>query len=428
MSRVAELDRAPVVSAPSVEAEAPAEARPLSRAGRWLALDLFRFCAVCLMVQGHVFSTLLDRATKSQDWYPHHSFVHGYTAPMFLFGAGLAFGYTTFRRWDEHARFGPGAVKRFKRYGWLLVIGYGLHLPTLSLRRLFAIDDPDRIARMLQVDVLQHIGVSLAITQVLVYLVKDKRLFIWIVSAMAAVCVLAAPWVWGLDLSDGPLPVWLAGYVNASTGSIFPILPWAGFTYTGIVIAYAVGVGGDARSVSSRVSWPFAALAAAALILPIVVDRFGPFDWPPHNFWKTNPLFFFWRLGNVLTVLAVLCFGERLLSRLRWLAPTNEGPVARAVQKMVPWVKLIAAESLIIYVVHLVVLHGSVVAPGMKHTDVFAAGSVGLAKATLAAGLLFGAMVLLARLWNELKKNRPGFFVVQFSLVSVIVFVMITGR
>ena len=55
------------------------------RAGRWLALDLLRFCAVFLMVQGHTFSSLLDPSVRAERWYQHHNFVHGYTAPMFLF-------------------------------------------------------------------------------------------------------------------------------------------------------------------------------------------------------------------------------------------------------------------------------------------------------------------------------------------------------
>ena len=81
----------------------------VAKAQRWLGLDVFRFFAVLMMVQGHVFTTLLDATTKAQGWYPHHSAFHGYTAPMFLFGAGLAFGYTTFKKWDDHVAGGAFA-------------------------------------------------------------------------------------------------------------------------------------------------------------------------------------------------------------------------------------------------------------------------------------------------------------------------------
>lgn len=401
--------------------DARASDAALARPGRWLALDLFRFCAVCLMVQGHVFNTLLDQATRRQGWYPHHSFVHGYTAPMFLFGAGLAFGYTTFRGWSEHTRGGAAAIKRFKRYAWLLVIGYGLHLPTLSLSRLLSLDDPATLARMLQVDVLQHIGVSLALCQLLVLVVKQQRAFVAIVGTLAALVIFAAPWIWNVDLSGGVVPTWLAGYVNASTGSIFPLVPWAGFTYLGIVVAYAVGLNGGVESVSARVRWPFAALAAVFLIAPVLLDRFGLWPWPAHNFWKTNPLFFFWRLGNILAVLAILCFVERALEKRGALAAKGH-----FVDRALSWVKLIGAESLIIYVVHLVVLHGSVLGRGLKHTAMFRQGSLDLARASMVALALFLAMVLLAKAWSELRKTRFSFSAVQISLTSAIAYLMLT--
>lgn len=422
MSRaIAELELpAPdgTVPASAPRAEAPAKAR----GKRWIALDLFRFCAVLLMVQGHVFSTLLDQATKAQGWYPHHSFVHGYTAPMFLFGAGLAFGYTTFRKWGDHARGGAAAKKRYQRYAWLLVLGYGLHLPTLSIGRLLKIDDPQRIARMLQVDVLHHIGISLALCQLLVFVLKRKALFVGVVSALAAVAVFGAPWIWNVDLSPTSVPVGLAGYVNASTGSTFPLVPWAGFTYLGILVAYAVGVSGDASSISRRVALPFLALTLVFMLAPIGVDRLGPLPWPPHNFWKTNPLFFFWRVGNILCVLTVLCYGERLLARLGWLDVDARGAGARLAQRVIPWVTIVGAESLVIYVAHLLLLHGSVLGPGIKHTGFISAHAHGLPVATAVAAVVLLLMVLLAKAWFELRKSKVIFRAVQWTLIGVVLF------
>ncbi|HEY8431817.1 MAG TPA: heparan-alpha-glucosaminide N-acetyltransferase domain-containing protein [Sandaracinaceae bacterium] len=385
------------------------EARP--SAPRWLALDLFRFCAVCLMVQGHVFSTLLDSATKSQRWYPHHSFVHGYTAPMFLLGAGLAFGYTTFRAWDEHAKGGPATIKRFKRYAWLLVIGYALHLPTMSLSRLFALDEA-QLRQLAQVDVLQHIGVTLALCQLLVLLVKRRRAFVAVVAVLAAASAVAAPWVWAIDL-EGVSP-WLAGYVNASTGSQFPLVPWSGFTLFGIVLAHAIGIRGDARSVSERVRWPLAVVAAAFLIVPVLIDRFGVWPWPAHNFWKVNPLFFSWRLGNALAVLALLCFAERAIERAGWSG-----------SRVLSWVKLVGTESLIIYVVHLVLLHGSVLGPGLAHTETLGRGTQGVLGASAVTLVLFSAMVLLAKMWSELRKTSAAFTAAQLGLTGGFVLLML---
>lgn len=403
-----------------------ADALPAARAPRWLALDLFRFCAVCLMVQGHVFSTLLDSATKSEQWYRHHSFVHGYTAPMFLFGAGLAFGYTTFRGWDAHVAGGPSAIKRFTRYAWLLVIGYALHLPTLSFFRLFSLEAA-QVRQLAQVDVLQHIGVSLAICQALVLLVKKRRAFVTIVAVLAVLGVLGAPWVWGVELGETSLSPWLAGYVNASTGSYFPLVPWSGFTLVGILAAYAVGGSDGARSsVSERVRWPLAVLAGAFLLAPILVDRLGVWPWPPHNFWKTNPLFFFWRLGNVMAVLALLCFLERWMDQLGWLAKEATSRASRVAHRALPWVKLVGAESLIIYVVHLVLLHGSVLGRGLKDTTMLHGGAQDVLTAIGVTIVLFAAMVAVAKAWSELRKAPLAFTTAQVSLTGGFLLLMLT--
>jgi len=407
----------------------------VAKAQRWLGLDVFRFFAVLMMVQGHVFTTLLDATTKAQGWYPHHSAFHGYTAPMFLFGAGLAFGYTTFKKWDDHVAGGAFAWKRYKRYIWLLVLGYGLQLPTLSLTGLFSMDDPSRIARFFSVNVLQHIGVSLAIAQVLVKVLKSRRVFVAALAVLSAVCVFAAPWIWALDVSD--LPVFMQGYINAAGHEVvndagvarmvgrsyFPLVPWAGFTYAGIIIAYLVGLGGSASSISERAAWPFLGMALLFMLVPIGIDRLGPLPWPVHNFWKTNPLFFFWRLGNILLVLALLCHAEKFARARGWLDPETGWRILRAV---LPWVKLIAAESLVIYVAHLLVLHGSVLAPGLTRTGAIASHGHGLGMATFVALAITGLMLVVSKAWSELRKQKRAYLIVQGTMIGAIVLLALT--
>lgn len=394
----------------------------VSKAPRWLALDVFRFFAVLMMVQGHVFTWLLDDPTKAEWWYPHHSAFHGFTAPMFLFGAGLAFGYTTFRKWDAHTEGGVAALKRYKRYAWLLVLGYGLQLPTLSISQLLAIDDPARLGELFSVNVLQHIGVSLAIVQLLVGLLKRQTLVIGVLAVATAVCVFGAPWIWAVDVSG--LPIWMQGYVNHAGQSWFPLVPWAGFTYAGIILAWVLGLRGrgKAESISGRMAWPFMALALFFMIVPVVIDRFGPFPWPAHNFWKTNPLFFFWRFGNILFVLSLLCFAERFATHRGWLHDED----SRLARVVVPWVKLIAAESLVIYVAHLLVLHGSVLGPGITRVGAAEAHGHGVLDASLWTLAIMAAMVVVAKLWAELRNQGRVYTIVQLTIVGVVLLLALT--
>lgn len=392
-----------------------AGARTRDEGGRWVALDLLRFVAVALMVQGHVFTALLDARYEGERWLRHHNFVHGYTAPMFLFASGLAFGFTTFRRWSSNTRWGSSLARRFGRYGWLLVIGYALHLPARGLRRLTSLDEA-ALRTWMQVDVLQHIGTSLALLQLLAIVTRRERSFVAVVALLMVVSVFSAPVVWSTDVAWLPLP--LQGYVNASNGSMFPLVPWAGFTHAGVLVAYG------ARSFprpSRAMAWPLSMLTIAFFVLPIVLNRAGVAVYGPHDFWKTDPYYFFFRLANVLAVLTVGCFVERFFDVRGALGARPSSTRVGAVLEMV---RVVGAESLVVYVVHLLLLHGSVLTRGLEHV---LGRTLSVGSALLVAALLLAAMIALARVWHEWKKDERRFRIVRWSAAGAVACLVLVG-
>ncbi len=391
--------------------------KPASK-GRWLALDLLRFVAVLLMVEGHVFTALLDPRYATERWLRHHNFVHGYTAPMFLFASGLAFGYTTFRAWDANTRWGPRLSKRLGRYGWLLVIGYGLHMPALALSRLVALDAAS-LASWLRVDVLQHIGVSLASLQLVALAVKRQRVFVGVVVALFVVVVFGAPLIWASDLSLLPTPI--AAYLNASGGSLFPLVPWAGFTYAGVLVAYAAR---DVEQPSSELAWPLLALTLALFVVPVAVNHTGLQLYGRHDFWKTDPYYFFFRLANVLLVLTAWCFVERHARERGWLAEGGQRARSRVGQGL-SVVRIIGAETLVIYVAHLVILHGSVLSRGLEHA---VGRTLSVAQALAVSILLFVVTAALGWAWHEWKKGAWRFRLLQWSAIGGFTYLMLTSR
>jgi uncharacterized membrane protein len=386
---------------------------------RWLALDLLRFVAVFLMVQGHTFTELLSTEVQHERWYRHHQFVHGYTAPMFLFASGLAFGYTTFRSWRRATEPGDALYKRLRRYGWLLVIGYLMHVPTLAPSGLVSAGDGP-LHRLLQVDVLQHIGVSLCALQLLAVLVRritgsGERVFAGIVGGLFLSVVLLAPIVWAWP-AERELPLALAGFVNGGSGSYFPLVPWAGFTYAGVLVAYA------ARHVerpSQQLAPWLLGLTILSLGLPVVLNRLGVAPYAPHDFWRTDPYFFFFRLGNVTAILTALAYLEQLAGRMGVLS--GHGRVARALR----WVRVVGEESLVVYVAHLVVLHGWVIGPGLASSM---GHSLSLVACSLVALSLFFAMVLVARGWSENKKSRLRWQALQVSAAGAMAYLVLIAR
>lgn len=395
-------------------AKSAAVAKPSVKAPakeRWLALDLFRFAAVVLMIQGHVFYEVVSESVRGSWWYGYHGYVHGFTAPIFLFSSGMAFGITTLGKWDAHTHLGKTVYKRFERYLMIIGIGYAMHLQQLSLSWLLELP-PERLARTTSVDALQHIGMVLIVAESLVMILRNKRLYLTVIAVLTGLAVFSAPFVWAADLSALPSPI--AAWINDSTGSIFPIVPWCGFLFGGILTARFVQT---RRLKAPGLRQLFLPLALIATALIFFGDRmahasFDPF--PEHNFWKTSPWFFFIRLGGVLGLLAVLCLVESLLTK-RMKSTKKKMPVVRFVQ-------VVGTQTLVLYVAHLMLLYGTGFTPGVNgsfHRGLDLLPAIGL------VGLFFAAMGLLAYLWNWTKTHHFVWFervryTVTFAVIALI--------
>ncbi|MCB9611865.1 MAG: acyltransferase [Sandaracinus sp.] len=390
---------------------ASAAAVPVAKA-RWLALDLLRFAAVVLMVQGHVFYEVIDDSVRRASWYSWHGFVHGFTAPIFLFSSGMAFGVTTLGKWDEHTHLSRAVVKRFERYAILLGIGYLLQVGDIGLRYMMELP-LDRLHRATAVNALQLIGVVLAFAEASVLLLRRQGAFLAVVTLALFGVVLAAPWTWDLTLDTWPVPV--AAYVTSTTRSLFPIFPWAGFLLGGILVARFV----RARRKSAKPGWmqlvvPLALVGGTLVLLGKAGPLLGnPF--PDHNVWKAGPFFFVFRLGVVLLLLSVLCAIDFGLSKL------SRASSSRAITLL----QTLGAETLVVYVAHLLMIYGVFGLPGLK---VRFPHSLGLGGSIALVTAVFASMVAFAWVWHETKKRHPkAFDRVRWALM-VLVVVMFFAR
>jgi hypothetical protein len=399
------LDTAEIAS---VEATMPHAA---GRTMRFAGLDVFRFVAVLSMVQGHTFTVVFDPGASAPAWFRWHSYVHGYTAPMFLFASGLAFGITTFPRFHEHglAALSSAAsrpwrsqpVRRLGRYLSLVAIGYLLQSPGHTLTQLdAAAPDAPSIWR---VDALHAIGVTLAFAQLLALGLRTPRSFAIASAILAALAVGLAP-VLAVAPIDPSVPDAIASYFTFERGSIFPLTPFAGYVFAGIVTAYAMG----ANDRSPITAAPGVIAAGALLVIGAVLAYRASraLELPPviaggHAvFWQAGPLLFVFRAGILLVVLG-------LVSTL--VGSTRPPPVVKAA----------AQETLVIYVLHLLVLYGSPIHRGLEH-DV--GETLDLSGAIALAALLVTAMLAVAYVWHWVKTNKPALHdVVRMAIVAIVV-------
>jgi uncharacterized membrane protein len=153
---------------------------------------------------------------------------------------------------------------------------------------------------ILRFDILHCIGLGLLIALPLFAALSARpRLLRWVALALAAAVFGLAPLA---EHVRGPL----AALCNDSTGTVFPLVPWAGYVYLG-ASAGATAAIGDVRELAR---W-LLALLLLGLLLWLQSDALAQ-AYPPHEFWKTNPANHAQRWTQVCGVVLLLLAAEHL--------------------------------------------------------------------------------------------------------------------
>ncbi len=350
---------------------------------RVIFIDLARAMAVVMMVYGHTVSALLAPEYRTGAWFDLWIFQRSLTSSLFLLLSGFAFSIATTRHWASHTRLTPGVLKRARRFALFILLGYALHFPVRHFADL-AYASEERWRSFFVVDVLQLIGVTFLFIQLLVLTVKSRRVFMVVSFVLALAIIYAAPWAWSRDWTAS-MPDVLAAYLSPSTGSQFPLVPWAGYVLMGAAAGqvYARWGAADLKRFANR-----ALLIPGLVILPLTwnrgwegpLARFGAGD----SNWVPGEVIF--RAGACFVILALMAHASQRIARL----PHLFGAVAQ--------------ESLLVYFVHLCIVYGSIWNVGLTR---YYGESLSLPATVGVVVVIEAAMVLLAWQWNRLKHHRP---------------------
>jgi len=374
---------------------------------RYVFIDLFRTIIILLMLEGHVVRQFLSPELKSTTAFFLHELLHGITAPAFLFGAGLTFVISSHRKWNAYHRWGPELERRLRRVVMIFFIGIFLHLPYFSFRKIMFEATPLDMLILFQSDVLTCISVGLIALHLILLFFRREDKFQGAVIVSLIFTVLATPVVWDIDFLHYT-PLLLVQLSNSLHGSPFPLFPFLGYLFAGVAVSRGFVVAVEACGVPvfmKRLALGGVLAAAAGLwiaVIPFTIYRSS-------DFWYTSPSYFLIRLG------------------ILFMATAGVWRAGQAMPRALGSVLVLGKESLLVYVLHLLVLYGSAVNATVNLAGILPP-ELGLLESLWVFAGLTVLMFFSAKLWNRLKTaNAAAYRLVQASVGSAILYLFFTN-
>ena len=340
-----------------------------------------RAFAVLMMVQGHTVDVLLSPSHRTMDspFFAIWLFMRGMTAPIFMFTAGTVFTYL-FRLTDEPFRTNPRVKKGIKRFLLLVGLGYLLRYPTASLFDFSVVSDQSWHV-FIQVDVLHLIGFGVLFLVISAYIAEKTSLPDYIVfGLMGSSFFILYPFVTNLNWA-GILPPVLAGYFYYGTGSLFPLFPWIGYVICGGVLGSYLAKNPLVFK-TSKFSRTLAIWGMIFIILFFIINLIEKEFYNDPNLYDSYYGIICLRVGFVLMLNGLISFLSIKIDTIPRI------------------IILIGRNTLLIYVVHLMILYGSAWNPGL----IAAFGqSFGVVNTVGTAMIMITLMVSMVALIHKLK-------------------------
>jgi uncharacterized membrane protein len=264
---------------------------------------------------------------------------------------------------------------------------------------------------LLRVDILNTIGLSMMLLGLTCWFVLSyarkllQRMFIGIAATAIALSIsLVTPVLW-TSWAPHWLPWPVESYVNGvhNLGQpqawLFPIFPWAGFTFAGLAVGSFLRTD-FAKKLGAGMFALAAVLGLLLLGLGHWLDLSSARLYPIYDYWHTSPAFFLARVGILLVILAV-GYGW-----CKW--GTGQWGFSPLVQ--------LGQTSLLVYWVHLEFVYGRLSILPKKLMDIRAA-SIGLL--TIFLSMLVLSMVRTGFKGRRKKVLQPEQHTVVFKAPTV---------
>lgn len=371
-------------------------------------VDVYRGLAILLMFHGHTADALLNPAEKMSLAFQIYTIFRGFTAPMFLFISGFAFSITTLKYLEEYSKPSQKFFKRIRKFIFITLLGYFLHLPYLSLKKLLTNSNFETLAQLFSSDVLQVIGISLLLMQLSLFLLKDELKFAKLALYLGIFSFIISPLLFTIDFSKF-LPLFLSQYLNNFNGSKFPLFPWIGFILIGSYAGYRFMV----ESRSGRVEiFLNKILKLSLLTFPISFALEITFE----KLFNPNQFIVYSSPFLAISRLSFITFIFHLIWRIERLINLKFHPL-----------QILGMESLFAYVSHLMIVYGSPVNP-FHSFSAFWREMLSYDRVFILFLLLSTSLCFFSYLLNMAKRRNSrliNYF--KYAIVNIILFVFFSN-
>lgn len=356
----------------------------VEKKNRFVFLDLLRGLSVVWMIETHVLNVALGDSWKRGEIYDFLNQSNGFVAVAFLFCTGAGFWIAWERKRRAWQSLSPELWIFLRRVGFLFLVGYGLNLPDLSLRKVLA-DAPASLEGMAMCDILHVIAFSSLACLLISEMVRPPRALALCFAALSLTVFYATATVW-LSQTPEEFPVFVRSWISRSPYSKFPLFPWMGYFFAGAAVT-AFFIRSSARRLWASI------FLIAGLAAPSVVFYVKDLPWHlpggaiPDDWWHASLGHALYRLGVVVGAFGFFYLIQNPLMRIP------------AVGKVL---SLFGQESLLMYVGHIMIVYGTAANHGIRFLAPGAfspAPTAAIFAAVLAAG--YGA----ARFWRWFRKE-----------------------
>jgi uncharacterized membrane protein len=372
---------------------------------RLYALDLARFIAMIMMMQGHTLDALVSNSWIDVQVFPWNlwNFIRGLTAPVFLMVSGAVHVFAM-KRGNDGAMSAESRKKRLRWAFFLLMSGYLLIFPA---NRIFDLPflEPQVWRHFFQANILQLTSITLVLVVWLSSITFSVRsLGIWSFIA-SLVIFLLTPFIQSISWFTF-LPEFFGSLLSYSHGSLFPLFPFSGFMFMGVAIGSLLyQMKAEQRDIFlSRHIFAVSGIALfVSAILMAIVSPAIPL--PTGDYMMTDPAFMILRISIILSLFGICHHLYRQLP--------DYGEIFT----------FFSGKSLHIYILHLVLIYGT---PWFSSIGRIAPKALDLQSGILAAIAVIS--LTLGLIWMQDKvqqRSNQARRIIRYSFGTILLYALL---